>query len=122
VRLEVVVNGTGTGTPVPVMTVLENVQSRGALVDLFLGLRDKLTGLRAGLGPNANPPTPLGEPFNDLVNRILDAGEKIKRGQTVVFDDVFNDIKGLATTVVDAFQTLFGQIAKGQMPDATALM
>jgi hypothetical protein len=72
-----VLRRTGTDTD-PVLDVTEEVQSRGVVVDAFLDLRATLVALKAQLPP---PAPGFAEPFAGTVDRILDAGERLLRGE-----------------------------------------
>ena len=112
VRREVVAGGSS------ILTAFENVQPRGQIIDFFLTLRDNLARLREAL---PDPSAPLNEPFDAEIDRILEAGERLKRGQDINFDDIYEDIKGLVDTVINAFSSVFDDVAAGNTPSNAAL-
>jgi hypothetical protein len=104
----------------PKLTIAEVAQSRGILVDSFLELRDQLVALKAELPP----PTPgFGEPFAAIVDRILDAGQRLLHGEKIAdTGQLFGDLKTLAQSVVDGFKDIFDQISGGSTPTRESLL
>ncbi|MDO9284888.1 MAG: LEPR-XLL domain-containing protein, partial [Aquabacterium sp.] len=102
--------------------VLQQQQSRGIVLDKFLELRQTLVELRAGLVAWDTAVPAIDQPFAAQVDQILAAGQRLLHGEEVDTDALFADLKSLGTTLVDAFKTLFGQIADGDLPAADALL
>jgi len=108
------------GTPAaPSLSIAREVESRGIVVDTFLELREQLVALRAELPP---PAPGFGEPFAAIVDRILDAGQHLLHGEKIAdTGQLFNDMKTLAQSVVDAFKSVFDGISGGSMPTRDSL-
>ena len=99
--------------------IYEHVQSRGPILDFVIELRSTLIRLQA-TSPDA-PHLPR-EPFGEEIDGILEAVQAIISGDDFDSGGLFDDLKELAETIVDAMRALFSEVANGAMPSDAALL
>ena len=84
-------------------------KSRGIAVDIVLQLREQLVRVADSLGP---PDPSFSEPLAAVVDPILEGGEKLLHGESIVDQDkLFDDLKELGSQIVDSFKGLVERIA-----------
>ena len=102
-----------------ILGVYEHIQSRGPVLDFVIDLRDTLLRLRALETDPASLPE---EPFRAEIDRVLAAGKALVEGDDIDTDGLFDDVKLLAETIIDAFKESFNEIANGGIPSDESML
>jgi hypothetical protein len=107
----------------PVWDVYQVGKTRGPVIDLFIGLRDKLVAVQSGFEqqgqfPDLNPPEPLQVPVDDLIKGITD----LLHGKSVNTDELIDDFKNVASKFIDAAKNIVGTLLNGNGGLTTAAL